>query len=802
MKRQRSKSSMFGSRKSTSKTRSSARNKSSASDGKTRRISVSEIEAKAKKKKSKKNKFLKKEMIRTIIMLVLIVAIILSCIGVGMYVAVSKEIKDMHIDNLSLNYSSIIYYNDELGNSHELEQLYEDGNRIWLEPDEIPDIMKEAVVSIEDERFYEHNGVDLKRTFGAFVGFVFEKLGGKRASYGGSTITQQVIKNITHEKERSSMRKIKEIMRAVALEKELSKDEILTMYLNIVFFANNCYGIEAAADMYFDKPASELTLTEACTIAGITQRPSYYDPLRNPENALSKRNVVLKKMNELGKITDEEYEEAVKTDLGLRGNHAQKKSKVYSYFVDQVINDVMNDLQAKKGYSETFARQQVYSGGLKIYTTMDYEIQAAMESVFENNQNFPSSAAAQKAQASMIIIEPTTGEIKGIIGGKGPKTNSRGLNRATQTYRQPGSALKPLAVYGPGIDTKKFTPATVLLDKAITIGDWSPSNAYSGYKGEILLRKAIEISSNTAAVRALQDLGIETSYKYLENNFHISSVVNDDKSLSPLALGGLTKGVSLEELAAAYGAFANQGEYMKPYTYTKVIDNTGKLLLENEPQGSKAVSREAAFIMTNLLTSVVKGASGTGRLASLPNMPVAGKTGTTNDNHDKWFVGYTPYYVGAAWFGFDTPSSISKAGVYGNISAKLWGLVMKKVHENLPREEFMVPSSLAKAYVCTATGKLAGEMCDGSAEYFIKGTRPIEYCDGVHPSDEELEPSPTPTDEITGDVIEIPEGEEAGGDVEEGPIESGVPTLPSQTTQAPQSTPQPTPDDDVTVIPE
>lgn len=755
MKRQRKKTSMFAAKEKSA----SARNKRSVSpaahdDQHTKRIPVQEASSKsmnssgrtkkiAKTKKTKKKQHLFLRKLRTAFFMVIFVCIIVSAgIAVGMYAAVAREMQDMDIKNLSLNYSSFIYCTDRLGNSHELEQLYDDGNRIWLEPDEIPDIMKNAIVAIEDERFYKHAGVDVKRTIGAMVYWTMEKLGGKKAPYGGSTITQQVIKNITHEDERSPVRKAKEMMRAIVLERELSKDEVLTLYLNLVFFANNCYGVEAASNMYFDKDAIDLDYIEAATIAGITQRPSYFDPLRNPENTITKRNVVLSKMLEFNMITQAEYDEAVDQDLGLSANYKEKRSKIYSYFVDQVINDVISDLQTQKGYSDTFAYQQVYNGGLKIYTTMDQDVQNDMESVFENNANFPSSA--KNAQASMVVIDPITGEIKGMIGGKGKKTDSRGLNRATQTKRQPGSALKPISVYAPALELKKITSATILDDEKITIGNWTPKNSYTGYKGEMPLRRALEISANIPAVKTLQQIGVDISFTYLKNRFHISTLDNADKALSPLGLGGLTYGVTVKELAAAYGVLANGGQYTKPHTYTKVIDNTGKLLLENRPETETVISAETAYILTELLKSVVGGTNGTGKLAKLDNFKPAGKTGTTNNDNDKWFVGYTPYYVGAVWYGFDTPASIRNAGVTSNVSAKLWGSVMNKLHASLSAKDFSKPSTVVEAVICTKTGKLASTNCGyGSKEYFISGTQPTKYCGRKHGSGAKDGDSPT-----------------------------------------------------------
>lgn len=661
-----------------------------------------------------------------------IAMIICIGIGAGMYSAVSKELEDLNVRNLAQNYSSFVYYNDREGNAHELVQLhYEGDRRVWVESSEISQHLKDAAVAIEDERFYKHNGVDLKRTAGATIGWALSKVGIGSASYGGSTLTQQLIKNITNEKDKKVTRKIKEMMRAVALENQIkNKDEILAMYLNVSYFANQCYGVEAAANLYFNKHASDLGIAESAMIAGITQRPGYFDPVKNPDNALTKRNTVLYKMNELGYITDEEYKTASDSPLGLSDNIKNARRTVYSYFVDQVINDVKADLISQKGYSDAYAEQQVFSGGLKIYITMDKDVQDAMESVFENRTGFPKNT---KPQSAMIVMDQYTGEIKGIVGGAGKKTEARGLNRATQSRRQPGSSLKPISVYAPGIETGKINTGTVLRDEKITIGDWSPSNSYTGFKGDLILRRAIEISANIPAIKALQLLGVDNSYNYVSNHFGIK-LVNEDKSLSPLSLGGLTNGVTVKEMAAAYAVFANGGIYTKPYTYTKVLDSAGRVLLENTPETKRAVSEATAFIMTDLLNDVINGSSGTGRAAKLANgMPAYGKTGTTNDNHDKWFVGFTKYYVGAVWYGFDTPSNLRSAGITNNPSCVIWKNVMDKIHKGLDTAEYTAPDSVKRVTICTKTGKLASSGCGyAKTDYFVSGNVPTKSCKLSH----------------------------------------------------------------------
>lgn len=694
------------------------------------------LNSKKSKKDSKKQKDKKKSNFRSVrnffLGFVFISIIVCFGVGAGMYMAVSAEMEEMNVKSLALNYSSFMYYNDKDGNSHEIQQLYSDDNRIWV--DEIPKMMKDAIVSIEDERFYSHYGVDVKRTTGAVIKWGLSKVGIGSPSYGGSTITQQVIKNITKEDEKTATRKIKEMMRAVALERELTKDQILTMYANIVYFSQKCHGVEAASNVYFNKSVDELTLAETASIAGITQTPARYDPFVHPDNNVEKRNRVLTKMFELGKITEDEYEKAIESELVTSTEHKNNRSNVSSYFVDQVINDVIQALQIEKGYSATFAEQQVFSGGLKIFTTMDKDIQDTMEKVFTNTASFPKTSP--EAQAAMMIIDPHNGEIKGMVGGVGKKTERRGLNRAVHIKRQPGSSFKPLAVYSPAIEGEKITAASVIKDEKITIAKWEPKNSYTGFKGDMLVGEAVEISANIPAVKVLDMYGVDNSYNFVKEKFRISTLKNEDKNLSSLGLGGLTDGVTVKEMAAAYGVFATGGKYVKPYTFTKVVDNSGKVLLENKPEQADAIEPETAFIMSKFLYEVVNGGNGTARNAKLSKIPTYGKTGTTNNDHDKWFIGYTPYYVGAVWYGFDTPKSIKEAGVSYSPSVRVWKSVMEEVHKGLVVKDLEKPENVIKANICSVTGKLASSTCKEVDGYFKAGTQPKKYCSGGHSGSE------------------------------------------------------------------
>lgn len=681
-----------------------------------------------KKQLTEKQIIFRKRLRISILAAVLVLVVICSGMFVGMYAAVSREIKDMNIQGLALNNSSFIYYTDANGNEQELDKIDSDSNRIWVDSSEISQYFKDAIVSIEDERFYQHHGVDLKRTFGATIGYIGSKIGIGHSNYGGSTITQQVIKNITNEDEITPTRKIKEMMRAIALENQLSKDEILTMYCNIVYFANNCNGVEAAARTYFNKSAADLNLQEAASIAGITQYPSEYDPLAHPDKNIEKRNTVLAKMNELGKITNEEYAVASASDLETSNAYTKEQSKATSYFVDQVINDVISDLMKQKGYSEDFATKQVYNGGLKIYSTVDVNVQGIMEDVFEDSSNFP---GGDDAESAMVVLDPYTGQIKGLIGGLGEKTDIRGWNRATQAVRQPGSAIKPLSVYGPAVDMGKITEVDIVTDEEITIGSdkWKPKNSYSGFKGDMTIKEAVARSSNIPAVKVLDMIGLSNSFGYLQNKFHISTLQEEDKNYSSLSLGGLTQGVTVKEMAAAYGVFVNSGKYITPYTYTKVVDSTGNTILENYVNESQAISESAAYITADLLSGPVNMSYGTATKAKLSSgMPAYGKTGTTDKDFDKWFVGFTPYYVGAVWFGFDSPSSLSDADISGNPCVTAWKLVMDQISESQEYKELTVPSSVVECNVCSISGKLAGSSCDSVKAYFVDGTEPTEKC--------------------------------------------------------------------------
>lgn len=636
-----------------------------------------------------------KKILTVVLSLILIISILgVFAGGIAFYNEKLGFLDKFNIADFTLDRNSFIYYTDKDGNEVEYSQIQGNVNRIWANYDDISDYVVKAIVAIEDERFYQHHGFDFKRLVAATFNYVVK--GDK--SFGGSTITQQWVKNVTGDKKATPARKIREIIRAIKVEDELSKQEILELYLNTIYLGEGCYGIQAASHVYFDKPASELNLPESACIAGITQNPAEYDPLINPEKNKEKQETVLKKMLELGDITEDEYNEAIDFELQFsQGNNDDDSfDRISSYYEEAVINEVLEDLQTEKGYNENYAAKLVYSGGLKIYSTLDPDIQKAIDDVYTNDDNFSSSSYYdEQPQSSIVIMDPYNGEIKGLYGGRGEKTANLTLNRATQTLRQPGSSIKPIAVYGPAVEEGIVGPSTNVNDKKITINGWTPHNWDNRYHGSMTIKYALAQSYNIPAVLTLQNLGINKSFEYMTKKLHFSTLVDSrestggiqtDKTLPSLALGGLTDGVTVKEMCAAYCTFANDGIYTTPHTYTKVLDHDGNVLLEKKINTNAAFSKETASVMTSMLRSVVT--SGTGTAAGLYcGIPAAGKTGTSEHTNDLWFCGYTPYYCGAVWYGFDEPKDLS-GFTSGAISANLWRKVMDTIHDGLPYDDF------------------------------------------------------------------------------------------------------------------
>lgn len=598
------------------------------------------------------------------------------------------------LDSLTMDSNSnIVYLDPNTGEEKNLLTLSSDENRIWVDLDATPKNLQNAFIAIEDERFPIHNGVDIKRTLKATLTYFLDKLTGKggQASLGGSTITQQLIKNITGDDEQTISRKISEISKAIDLEKKLSKDQILELYLNCIFLSQNCHGVQTAANLYFDKDVSQLNLAECASIASITQNPALYDPFINPDKNKEKQELVLAKMLSLGYITQEEYDEAVNYPLTFSKDTAATKKEeiITSYYVDQVVRDAISRLQ-EKGYSESLATKMVYSGGLKIYCAYDPEIQSIVEEYYYNTNNFPDSSA----QSSIVIIDPSDGRVVAMAGGIGEKEASFTLNRAAQSPRQPGSTIKPLAVYAPALDNGTINTSTRVMDKRKSYDGWVPRNySYTYSNSEVGLDYALQQSLNTVPVEIMSDMGIQTSFDFMTQKLGFTTLVEaeeingeiyTDLGYAQLALGGLTHGATNIEMTAAYCIFPNQGVYNKPYTFTEIKNESGEIILTGRDSDTtwEAIKPETAAIMNRYLNSVVT--SGTGRGAALSDGTfTAGKTGTTSENFDRWFIGYSPYYVASVWYGYDTPASIEMSS---NPCIPVWKNVMDKVHSTIKKK--------------------------------------------------------------------------------------------------------------------
>ena len=626
-------------------------------------------------------------------------------------------------------------------NGNFVMSLKGDKNREMVDIKEVPQYLKDAFVAIEDKRFYTHNGIDLKRIAGAVINYI--KPSG--STYGGSTITQQVVKNVTGENEHSVKRKIQEQWRAIELEKNLTKEEILEVYMNLIYMGENCYGVGSASRMYFGKPVSELTLAQSACLAGITNLPNAYDPFtpNGKENNLRRQKIILAEMLDSNFITREEYEQAINEDVKF----AEKNNNIFNkdvqpYFVDQLILDLKNDL-IKKGYSEDMAIKTIYNNGLKIYTTIDIDVQNSIDKVFENIDNFPIvSEKKGRPQAAMVILDAKTGEIRGLSGGVGKKEGVP-FNRASSTLmqRQPGSTFKPVAVYGPAINERIITPATIIDDVPVYMMGLSnglyPQNYERTCSGLTPIREGVRRSVNIVAARVWQEhLGVDLSLNYLKK----VNIDRPNERYLSISLGGLNKGVNPLQMAAAYVPFVSCGNYYEPTTYTKVCDRDDNIILQSKVKQRNVYDEASAYVMTNILEEVPRrGTAYPNGLIQGGKIASAGKTGTTSDNKDKWYVGYTPYYVAATWYGYDKCSTLSYTE-YGK-ALKLWNMVMEDVHKDLEPREFDRPEmGIVEVEVCKCSGKRPTDLCykdpRGSMVYkeiFVEGTEPKEdECCEVH----------------------------------------------------------------------
>lgn len=655
--------------------------------------------------------------------------------------------------------TTMFFVYDENGKEIELEEERVNGgeNRIWVSIREVPDYVIDAFIDIEDHRFWDHQGVDWYRTLGAVQNFFMPS----GSTFGGSTITQQLVKNMTGEDDYSIQRKVQEIFRALYLEQKLNKKEILEYYLNTIYLSQGCYGIKTAAKKYFNKEVTELTLAEGAALASIIKFPTKYDPKQNPEYNLERRNTVLKTMYSYGDITKEEFEAAWDEPLKLytEPKNSQKEEKTTSHvssdYVDAVIEDLIADIMEKNNVSREIASNLVFSSGYRVYLCMDPKVQSILEECYLDDKVFPEESYTILPQSAMVVCDPNTGDCLGIIGRRWEKTQSRIFNLATQARRSPGSSIKPLSTYGPGIDLGIINWGTVVDDSPDQITSdkkpW-PQNVNHRYLGLVNVSYAVQQSLNTVAVKVLRRVTVERSYEYLkklgiynlvESYTNKNGVTMSDLDIAPLALGATTLGLTVREMASAYTTFTNGGIHNKSRTYTKVLDSQGNVVIDNKLESTVVFSTATCSVMTKLMENVVKPYFS---YIKIDDMTVcAGKTGTSMHEYDRWFCGFTPYYVGAVWYGFVEPSPL-RTNYRPNPAMSIFDNVMVKLHKEMYDEakkegtelikEFPVIGDIVQVTVCKDSGQLYNpDVCGhdprgGRAEvgYFINGTQPTTYC--------------------------------------------------------------------------
>ncbi|MBR7081197.1 MAG: PBP1A family penicillin-binding protein [Oscillospiraceae bacterium] len=600
---------------------------------------------------------------------------------------------DVTLEEFTVKQTSVIYcMNPDTGEYEEYCSLITSERRKWLDYKEIPIDFEHAVVAIEDKRFYTHHGVDWSRTASAFVHMFLSNSN----TFGGSTLTQQLIKNVTLDDSATVQRKLSEIFRALELEKNYSKEEIIQWYLNLVYFGHGNYGIAAAADYYFGKTVNELSVAEIASIVGITNNPSLYSPYFNTDSNKDRQETILYEMFDQGYLSEAQYDAAVKEEL-VFVDHSHSSSSdssssgIYSWFTEALIDDAINDLMEQKNCSLTIASNLLYNGGYQIYSTINPKIQAIVDEVYTDSSNF-TSGDREPLQSAIVITDPYTGDIVAMSGGVGEKTANLIRNRATDAKRPSGSSIKPLASYSPAMEYGYITPNTKIEDSEfVTLKgtSWMPKNDSLSYSdGLVTIRQAIIKSLNTVAAQLVDTLSPEVSYEFLTEKLHFTTLVPEgDMAYAPLALGQFTNGVTVREMAAGYSIFDNGGQYVETRTYSKICDADGNVVLEKIPSTNPAISPAVAYWMTDMMEDAAR--YGTGYESQFSGMSIAGKTGTTTSKCDRWFAGFTPYYVGIVWTGYDYPTKISWSG---NPATQIWQKIMSRVHEGLEDKGFPVPA--------------------------------------------------------------------------------------------------------------
>lgn len=699
-------------------------------------------EKKSKKNVSKKSKNENKDgkkkkhsKLKKIILIFFILCVLLCLAGVGVFAAIFFSDKwEISKEDLVIKMQNSSTYDQDGKLLHDLKG---EENRKIIPLGEMGEYIPKAYVAIEDERFYEHSGIDIKRTAGAI--FTYITHGGK-SSFGGSTITQQLVKNLLEDKDDSIERKIREWSRAYKVEQMLSKSQILELYLNEIFMGGTVYGVESGAKYYFSKSAKDLSLAESAFLAGINNSPNYYNPFGEEDKTEiieNRTKLVLAKMLEVKDengvtfITQEEYDKAIEElEKGLKFKEGKFSSDSDLSFLEvEAINQVINDLIEEYDLKYDAAKARIYNNGYKIYTTQNTDIQKRMEKEYLKDK-YIKKATNKKAekgahtQSAMVIIDHSNGQVVGCVGGLGDDSPSYGLDRATSKERQTGSSMKPLAAIAPGLENGVITAATVYDDSTTNFGGGYTPNNSTGYRGLITVREAIKWSSNIVNIKILSNVGTSNSVKFL-NELGMTQLDENDEEL-PLALGGTYHGISPLQMAAGYAMIANKGEYIEPTFYTKVEDASGTVILEAKQETKRVMTEANAYILSSILKSPVSG--GTAYLCAMSGMDVAAKTGTTNENKDRWLCGFTPYYAAATWFGYDVPERVSMP--MDNPAMTIWAAVMKDVHEDLDGERFEKPKNIVTAKICMDSGRAATDECTRTyTEEFVSGTVPGK-CDG------------------------------------------------------------------------
>lgn len=680
-------------------------------------------------------------VIKIFIVLFLLLCVIGAGIVAGMFFGLFGDDFEISKDELTIGVSNSVIVDK---NGAVVANLSGDEKRKIITLEDMADYLPKAYIAIEDERFYEHSGVDLKRTAGAILNTILRG----NSSYGGSTITQQLVKNITKDDESSGIagifRKVREWAKAYQVERMISKNQILELYLNILFVGGegNLHGVELGAEYYFNKSAKDLSLAECAYMAGINSSPMSYNPFDestdNTEKIKNKTKTVLNKMKELGFInSEEEYNAAIaEVDAGLSFSKGTiSTGSDYSYHTDAVIEQVVNQVMEEKQISRQLAENYVYSSGLTIYSTVDTSIQTRLEEEYKKDKYIKSGRDKNKdgtlvndhTQSGMAIIDYKTGYVVGVAGGLGEKEGA-GWNRATHMKRQTGSSIKPIADVAPALEEGIITPATVYDDVKTNFGgNYEPKNEGEDYDGLINIRQFIAVSHNVPALKIMKELTPTKSLEYL-NKMGLSSLNKEEDNVLSLAIGGSTNGASPLEMAAAFGTIANDGVYITPTFYTKVVDASGNTVLTPKQEQTRVFSEQTAYLTKSITQEPVTASNGTARYCAISGMDVAAKTGTTDDSYDRWLCGFTPYYAAATWFGYDTNEEVR--GFSQNPAGQIWDAVMTDIHKGLDKASFTKPSGIVEQTVCRETGCLATTGCTNTyKEMFLSNNLP-EKCQG------------------------------------------------------------------------